>query len=139
MRMHLFCYGTLMFPEVWSVVVQGQYTATTGTIDGYERRAVKAETYPCVIVSTTAERLQGLVYMDVDTADIRRLDLFEGAYYRRVTVPCVLETGNRIEVALYRFRTAYRHLVSDQPWDMEQFKKTGMAQFLAHYSGFQIP
>ena len=126
-----------MFPEVWSLVVQGQYTVKVGYIDGYERRAVKAETYPGVIASPTEQRLQGVVYMDVDDADTRRLDLFEGAYYRRVTIPCAMEDGNRIEVELYLFRDTYRHLVTDQPWGIEQFKETGMAQFLANYEGFR--
>lgn len=126
-----------MFPAVWSVVVKGQYKAKAGYIDGYERRAVRGETYPCVIASPSENRLQGLVYLDVDATDTHRLDLFEGAYYRRIPISCELEDRVRTEVELYRFRHAYRHLVADQPWDVERFKTSGMAKFLANYKGFQ--
>ena len=135
--MNIFCYGTLMFPEVWSVVVKGQYTARVGYINGYERRAVKAETYPCVIAASANERLQGVVYLDVDTTDVLRLDRFEGAYYRRINTPCSFEDGSDGEVDVYLFRDAYHHLVSSRPWDLEQFKKSGMAKFLADYKGFE--
>ena len=135
--MNIFCYGTLMFPEVWSVVVRGRYTAMPGCIMGYQRRAVVGDPYPCIIAAEPDERLQGVVYLDVDAVDTQRLDRFEGVYYRRISTPCTLEDGSEVAAGAYLFRVAYRHLVSGRPWDFERFKESGMAEFLANYKGFR--
>ena len=48
--MHLFTYGSLMFPQVWSVVVRGDYKKQSARLHGHQRRSIKGETYPAAIV-----------------------------------------------------------------------------------------
>jgi gamma-glutamylcyclotransferase (GGCT)/AIG2-like uncharacterized protein YtfP len=121
-----------MFEPVWSRVAKQRYQSTEETICGYARYKVLGEEYPAVI-ATPAEisnRLQGRVYWSVDSQDMERLDLFEGAEYERVTTKTV--SGHN--VALYVFLAT--HKVSEQPWDPIWFEQTGMSIFLKRYPGF---
>jgi gamma-glutamylcyclotransferase (GGCT)/AIG2-like uncharacterized protein YtfP len=47
--MHLFTYGTLMFPEVWQAVVGRQFETTPAQLPGYEIYRVAGALYPGII------------------------------------------------------------------------------------------
>ena len=87
---HLFTYGTLMFEEIWSLVVCGSYRSRTGTLRGFTRKAVKGAEYPVIYPGSRDDLVQGTVYFDVTPADIERLDIFEGDYYARQHCPVIL-------------------------------------------------
>jgi gamma-glutamylcyclotransferase (GGCT)/AIG2-like uncharacterized protein YtfP len=113
--MHLFTYGTLMFPEVWQAVVGRQFETTPAQLPGYQIFRVRDAVYPGIIAlypgiiavnpspsgrgqvrdfsdsrpSTLDSGLSpvpGLVYLDVDPESFARLDAFEGHEYIRRSV-----------------------------------------------------
>jgi gamma-glutamylcyclotransferase (GGCT)/AIG2-like uncharacterized protein YtfP len=47
--MHLFTYGTLMFPEVWQAVVGRQFETTPAQLPGYQIFRVRDAVYPGII------------------------------------------------------------------------------------------
>ena len=59
---HVFCYGSLMFAEVWCRVVQGHYATQPGWICGYQRRRVQGELFPCLIPGADHDRVHGVIY-----------------------------------------------------------------------------
>jgi len=134
--MHVFTYGSLMFPEVWTRVVQGDYESIQGTLHGFRRRCLKQETYPVAFEGAPSERVLGQVYFDIDEEDMRRLDLFEGEYYARKEEDIVLENGKIVRASVYVLKSDFYQLVEDNPWDVEQFKLAGMQRFLEQYQGF---
>jgi gamma-glutamylcyclotransferase (GGCT)/AIG2-like uncharacterized protein YtfP len=49
--MHLFTYGTLMFPEVWQAVVGRQFESTPAVAPGYQIFRVKDAVFPGIIAA----------------------------------------------------------------------------------------
>ena len=138
--MHVFAYGSLMFPEVWTRVVRGRYRSAPAQVPDHARFMVRDETYPGA-VAAPGQRLAGVLWFDVDAADLARLDRFEGADYRRIVVSARVadgadgaeSTGNRRHAAaLYLYLPVERLL--PRPWLPEEFD---MATFLAVYGGMQ--
>jgi gamma-glutamylcyclotransferase (GGCT)/AIG2-like uncharacterized protein YtfP len=106
--MNVFTYGSLMFPEVWTRVVRGAYRQATASAAGYRRFAVKEETYPGMVAVTDAagaaiSQVEGIVYFDVDAADVSALDEFEGGEYRRTEITIVLPNSERVGASTYLY------------------------------------
>lgn len=127
MLINVFTYGALMFPEVWGRVVRGQYRSASATLQNYARFAIEGETYPGMIEQADAT-VDGVVYFDVDVADLAALDAFEGDDYRRATLAAILDTGEPVSVGTYVYLPVAR--LSSRPWLPESFE---MARFLDTY------
>ena len=101
MNRHVFTYGSLMFPRVWSLVVAGRYRSVVGSLDGHARFAVDEQDYPGMVLRSDAS-VEGVLYLDVDDADLDRLDRFEGDDYRRASVDVATPEGTmRCETYVY--------------------------------------
>lgn len=127
---HVFVYGSLLFDEVWSRVVEGQYSSFGATLSGYRRHAVAGETYPAVM-PLAGSSVQGLVYENVSQSDIDRLDLFEGREYRREKASVTDAHGQSVSAHFYLWLEPTKAL--DQDWDIEHFKAEGLKRFMATY------
>ena len=125
---NIFTYGTLMFDAVWTQVVKGSYRSSPGTISGFTRKSVEGTTYPAIYRAEGSNRVQGVVYFDVDEGDTARLDAFEGEYYNREKVACSLPEGSETEVWVYVWKDRYIHLVSEADWDLERFSREGLGK-----------
>jgi gamma-glutamylcyclotransferase (GGCT)/AIG2-like uncharacterized protein YtfP len=117
--MHIFTYGSLMFPEVWQRIVQGHYRFAPAAVDGYARFAIAGETYPGMAARAGAA-VSGVLYFDVDACDVAALDAFEGEDYRRETVRVALDDGGSAEAGAYIYLLPQNLLES--PWDPERFQ-----------------
>ena len=126
MSRHVFTYGSLMFPPVWSLVVAGRYRSLAGTLAGHARFAVDAQDYPGMVVRSGAS-VDGVLYLDVDEADLARLDRFEGDDYRRAMVDVATAEGT-LPAETYVYLQAERLLAS--PWDPAAF---AMQRFIDTY------
>ncbi|GAA4033178.1 gamma-glutamylcyclotransferase family protein [Actimicrobium antarcticum] len=127
MPVHVFTYGSLMFPVVWQRVVRGEYIAEPARIADYQRYAVRGDTYPG-ITPRPGGSVDGLVYLNVDAADLAALDHFEGDGYRRIRVAASTTSGDTIMVQTYVFRNPAA--LSDQPWLPQAFQ---LQRFLETY------
>ena len=134
--MNVFCYGSLMFSEVWNRIVKGSYPSKLGLVKGYERRKVKGVTYPCLIKNNDRKKVEGVIYFDVDKQDLLKLDQFEGAEYERIGEVAYLKNGGCVEVELYLWRNKYLNLVETEQWDVQWFETVGISLFLNRYQGF---
>lgn len=127
LAMHVFTYGSLMYPEVWERVVRGRYRSSPATASGFARFAVKDETYPGM-VPTVDGSVQGIVYFDVAVEDVQALDAFEGEHYRRDAISVTLENGESTMAGTYIFLPV--DMLSASPWEPESF---AMQRFLDTY------
>lgn len=134
--MHLFTYGSLMFPAVWQRVVRGTYRSHRAVLPGYLRRAVKGATYPVVYPASTTSEVEGVLYYQVTADDLKRLDRFEGDYYQRRGESVRLSDGQLINAEVYVLKEAFHSIASDQDWDQKQFEREGLSSFLSSYLGF---
>lgn len=145
--MHLFTYGTLMFPEVWRIVVGQEFETRPATLPGYEIRRVKDAVYPGIIHSShlppspppfpRSSSVLGLVYFNIDPASLARLDRFEGDDYRRLEVEVTANEGQSLTADTYVIPPEHRHLLTNEIWTSEDFSRRGdLARFVAKYRGF---
>lgn len=131
---NIFTYGSLMFAPVWSRVVKGIYPHISAKLAGYQRLAVKDEEYP-VIIPAPAHHVEGILYLNVDATDLGQLDAFEGEYYARIGV--TVDTANGLlNAQVYVLKPEYRHIATEQPWDVRYFRDHGILRFMNQYQGF---
>jgi gamma-glutamylcyclotransferase (GGCT)/AIG2-like uncharacterized protein YtfP len=133
---HLFTYGTLMFKEVWSLVVRRDYQSQSGTLSGFIRKSVRGAEYPVIYPAPGVLPLQGVVYFDVTAADIDLLDAFEGDYYDRQHHKIVLPDQRIVEAEVYVLKDQYHDIATEKEWDPSYFRQQGMKKFVKSYGGF---
>jgi gamma-glutamylcyclotransferase (GGCT)/AIG2-like uncharacterized protein YtfP len=119
MNVHIFTYGSLMFPQVWQSVVRRQYRSVPAILAGYSRFAIAGETYPGMVAQSGGS-VRGVVYFDVDADDTAALDMFEGHQYRRDSVTAQLESGASLPVDTYVYLAPQN--LSDRSWQPETFQ-----------------
>lgn len=132
---HVFTYGSLMFERIWKQVVSGTYECHPGTVSGFVRLALIHEHYPAMLPGPINARVDGMLYLNLDNEDLRRLDEFEGSIYERFAVQ-VMTDNNIFSAEAYVLKDSYRHMVSDENWDPEKFENDGINKFLSSYFGF---
>jgi gamma-glutamylcyclotransferase (GGCT)/AIG2-like uncharacterized protein YtfP len=114
---HLFTYGSLMFAPVWRQVVRRRYRSAAARVDGHARYIVIGEDYPGMIAQAE-NHVDGVVYFDIEPADLAALDRFEGAEYRRASVVLEID-GRQVRADTYLYIDAAG--LSAQPWRPEDF------------------
>lgn len=127
MSVHVFTYGSLMFAEVWRPLVAGRYLREPAVLPGYRRFAVPGVAYPG-IVATPGQEVAGLLYRDVASDDLARLDRFEGAEYRRDALQVTLADGSALVAETYVWLDHGR--LSDVAWLPEAFR---LREFIMTY------
>ena len=130
--MHVFTYGSLMFPAIWQRVVRGAYRSEPAVLHDHARFALVDDTYPGVVPDVAAI-VEGVLYRDVDMADIVALDTFEGSEYRRETVTVTLASGARAMAQTYVFLATHR--LSAHSWEPQAFR---MSRFIDTYCAKKI-
>ncbi len=115
--------------------VAGRYTPVgRAVLPGFACLRVRDETYPAIVIRADAST-EGVVYKDLDEYAFERLDAFEGEMYNRVPVTVTLATGT-LEVYTYVFKSSFSHRLTDAPWRLDEFLRSGKAAFLDAYVGF---
>jgi gamma-glutamylcyclotransferase (GGCT)/AIG2-like uncharacterized protein YtfP len=132
---HIFTYGSLMFERVWKEVVSGTYRHHPGTVSGFIRRSILGEHYPAILPGPVDSKVAGVLYLDINSEDLSRLDDFEGSFYERRIVQ-VMTDNNIFAAEAYVLKDSYHHIATDKDWDPEKFEDQGIAQFLGSYFGF---
>ena len=134
--MHLFTYGTLMDPEIMGEVAGGSFVAHAAVLRGYGRYGVRNQPYPGMVAEKDGV-VEGIVYLDITTKAMERLDRFEGEMYcRRMVKVRGTSNGDTLEVFAYVVKPEHAHLLSPDPWDFQQFAQQGKQRFAEEYKGF---
>ena len=136
--MHVFTYGTLMFPEVWQAVVGRPFATERGRAAGFQIFRVRDAVYPGILAAGPTDAVDGVVYWDVDPDSVDRLDRFEGDFFRRRPIAVACDDGRRLEAAAYVVPDEFRDMLTDEPWTGGDFVARGdLDRFLASFAGFQ--
>jgi gamma-glutamylcyclotransferase (GGCT)/AIG2-like uncharacterized protein YtfP len=98
---------------------------------------LKGESYPGIIYHKGAFT-NGIIYLDVDALSLKRLDEFEGEMYERVSVRVETDQGESFTGETYGIKREHRNLLSSEPWDLEEFEKNHLKEFMASYKGFSL-
>ncbi len=135
MPVHLFTYGTLMLPEVWEAVVSHRYMSQIAFLSNHQRFTVRNEVYPGLRYLNGCT-VQGVVYFDISSDDLHRLDAFEGEAYQRSEVRLVVDSNKNITAETYLVKNEYLGILSKEVWTTELLNKGGLARFLEGYQGW---
>lgn len=135
--MHVFTYGTLMFPEVWQAVVGRPFETIEGTARGFAIYRVANAVFPGIVASDERDLVRGVIYLDVDHASFTRLDLFEDNFYERQSLWVECADGHRRAAEAYVVPSRNRQVLTDEPWQRTAFVSSGgLEQFQRGFQGF---
>ncbi len=129
---NVFTYGTLTIVRVMEAVTGHAFVAEPALLPEYARYALRGETYPGLVCEATAA-CDGVLWRQVDDDSLRRLDAFEGDWYRRQTVT-VLADGVSVAAETYVLVEAQHHRVSHRRWLRDRFERRFLQDFLAKYA-----
>jgi gamma-glutamylcyclotransferase (GGCT)/AIG2-like uncharacterized protein YtfP len=136
--MHVFTYGTLMFPEVWQAVVGRKFTTVDATASGYAIYRVRDAVFPGIIAAGERDMVRGVVYLDVDAASLGRLDRFEDDFYRRETLSLTCDDGQRRAADAYVVPDTNREVLTAETWQADRFIASGgLTTFIRRFEGFR--
>ncbi len=128
--MHLFTYGTLMFPEVWQRISIGSFPAQPAVLRGYSMYRVKDAVYPGIICGETDSEVRGMLYTDLDEDTLFELDTYESSFYVRLPVRAITASGQDLECHAYVVPSSRRDLLTSEPWDAEWFRSHELDRYL---------
>jgi gamma-glutamylcyclotransferase (GGCT)/AIG2-like uncharacterized protein YtfP len=135
--MHVFTYGTLMFPEVWQAVVGRSYESVEGIASGYQIFRVRDAVFPGITAGPATCAVRGIVYLDVDAPSIERLDRFEDSFYERTLLSVECDDGRRLDADAYVVPIANRDVLTTESWDPAAFVDSGgLRHFVSRFQGF---
>jgi gamma-glutamylcyclotransferase (GGCT)/AIG2-like uncharacterized protein YtfP len=135
--MHIFTYGTLMFPEVWRAVVGRRFAAIQGTAAGFAIYRVRDAVFPGIVAAGASHSVTGIVYLNVDERSLERLDRFEDDFYRRTTIEIDCADGERRAADAYVVPIEGRSILTHETWDADTFVASGgLAEFIQRFAGF---
>jgi gamma-glutamylcyclotransferase (GGCT)/AIG2-like uncharacterized protein YtfP len=132
---HLFGYGSLIFPEVLRAVTGLSMRPEPAILRGYARYLVQGETYPGIVPDPSAST-DGALYTGLDGDAISRLDRFEGDFYERISVPVEGTSSGLVQACTYVFRPSQGRPLTGLPWSRTEFRDRHLARFLSSYEGF---
>ena len=128
--MHLFTYGSLILPEVWTAVTGKLHPSEPGTISGFLRRSIHGATFPGILPTQQKnDTVDGSIYHEVDTDSLIALDEFESDFYERQTVEARTSENHLIICQAYVVKPNHAALLSDSPWDLNTFKQDHLKTF----------
>ncbi len=128
--MHLFTYGTLVFPEVWQRIAVREATAERATLWGFAIYRVKNAVFPGIVRTGEEDCVAGVLYRDLDEDTLFELDAYESDFYERLTVSVVTEEGESVECQAYHVPDSRRDMLTDEPWDAQWFAEHKLANYL---------
>jgi gamma-glutamylcyclotransferase (GGCT)/AIG2-like uncharacterized protein YtfP len=124
----LFAYGTLEFPEILEIVAGRPFESVRPAFaEGYRRNMLAGRRYPGIRPDAST-RTDGVLYLDLDSDAMHRVDRFEGDVYDRREVR--VNADGRDEVAYtYVVKSEYSGLLEPSGWDREFFRRTHLADY----------
>ncbi|MGD8408091.1 MAG: gamma-glutamylcyclotransferase [Thiohalophilus sp.] len=131
MSAHLFTYGTLELPEVFTAVTGQVAHGVPARLPGYVRYRLRGEVYPGIIPSGK-DSLDGTLYFDLEPLLHKKIDHYEDTCYEKQEVEVVTEAGETVIAMAYVIPENKRLLLSSIPWDQQQFIQEHMDNFLRY-------
>jgi gamma-glutamylcyclotransferase (GGCT)/AIG2-like uncharacterized protein YtfP len=132
--MNLFAYGTLMWPEIMSDVIDRKVEGRPARLSDARRLRVKDQVYPSLVPAEGFE-VEGIVYSDLSEAEVAALDHFEGEEYvrRSVEVRC---GDQMVTTDVYFTSEAGMALHEPDEWTPEHLSDSGVQNFRETYKGW---
>ncbi|KAL4432856.1 hypothetical protein ABPG77_008182 [Micractinium sp. CCAP 211/92] len=135
--MSCFVYGTLMYPEVLTALIQRVPRMEPAVIHGFQRYRIRGQVFPGTIRSTApGAQVQGLVLFDLQPNELEVLDEFEGEEYFKEGVEArLLQSGTALHTTVYLWQDRLRPLLFGE-WDPQEFREERLGSYVKMCRGF---
>lgn len=130
MAVNVFVYGPLMLREVIGAVAGCEPVRRSGELHGY-RQLRLLEQSQAGLIPFPDSATEGVLYMGVEEAILRRMDEFQGELFQRGEVNIQTDDGEWVEAETHLFRLRERKRLSAKPWDEDEFRKKHLKKALA--------
>lgn len=128
MSLPVFTYGTLQIPDIMEAVTGRKFKSEPAALEKYNRFRIKNQVFPGIIPMDSGS-VNGVVYFDLDNTSLSFLDAFEDVLY--VRKEAIVICGNKkILAQVYVVGEEYRGLLSDELWDIKQFRQKHLDVYL---------
>lgn len=142
---HIFTYGTLMYPKVFKRVTGRPFSTQPARVWGIKRRAIVGDVYPvaysakfaygCSQINAHNCELQGRVYFNITPRALSKLDHYEGSLYERKLIHCYTAAGRKLRAHIYILRPKFLQRASQKLWRPEGFQSKqlqALDKYFAH-------
>jgi gamma-glutamylcyclotransferase (GGCT)/AIG2-like uncharacterized protein YtfP len=133
---NLFTYGSLMCSDIMFKVAGCRADFTPAILLNFFRSRIINQEYPG-IVPQSGTTVPGVLYLNLSTEAIKRLDAFEGELYRREEIEVITETYNSVTAMTYVIKPQHSTLLTNEEWSFSSFLSSGKKKFEQSYLGFQ--
>jgi gamma-glutamylcyclotransferase (GGCT)/AIG2-like uncharacterized protein YtfP len=127
---HLFTYGTLVFPEVWQRIAVREADAEPASLTGFAIYRVRDAVFPGIVHAEPTDVVAGVLYRDLDDDTLFELDAYESDFYQRETVAVVTKAGDTVECQVYVIPEKRRDVLTDESWNAEWFAEHKLEKYL---------
>ncbi len=115
----------------------GQQTHfTTATLKNFFCSKIRDREYPGIIPQA-GTIVSGVLYYNLESEAIHRLDVFEGDMYQRKNVDVITDTKGSTKAMTYVIKPQHIDLLTGEEWNFEDFLTKGKEKFKETYFGFQ--
>jgi gamma-glutamylcyclotransferase (GGCT)/AIG2-like uncharacterized protein YtfP len=137
--MNVFVYGTLVYPEIHEALLEKKCEVVPGTLADHARFKVNEpgrDAKGPAIISSSGDKVEGVLLMNLNEQDISILDKFELAAsgYERLVVNVTTKTGDIVETYTYVALEYMREFLFDD-WTFEEFKE----KYYSYYVDERVP
>lgn len=133
---NLFAYGTLMCEDIMLEAAGCCPDHCQGILTGYNRHPVKGEVYPALLHNERGT-VKGVIYFDLSTQALERLDRFKGEMYSRQSVKIRLPDETTVPAKTYVLQPDFLHCVDRKEWVFDNFLFHHKSSFQCDYNGYQ--
>lgn len=124
-----------MCPQIMERVCGLHAISRSATLHHFRRSRLHHLDYPGIFTHKNAS-VPGLLYLDLPTPALRRLDDFEGDQYVRQEVDVELDDGHYLSAMTFVLQPHCQTLVTGEEWDFAAFLHSAKDRFLNTYIGF---
>lgn len=129
-----FVYGTLMAPEVLSLLIKRVPPMKPAYIKGYKRYRVKGQVFPAIVRDTPEAQVAGQVLLGLNDKEFHILDVYESEEYYKETVKSVLEDGTEVDAMVYIWHDKFRPRLEPGAWDYSEWREHRLHQWTSQMS-----
>lgn len=125
--MNVFCYGTLIWPDIWRHTVGSEYAVKDAHLTSFKCLQVKQKNYPALIrthgENSEHDIVEGKVYFDINGEDYIRIQEHHGKEFEIIDGVCFIDDSEiPIPAKLFLWKTEHRSLLSSEAWTKEWFE-----------------
>lgn len=133
---NLFTYGSLMCSDIMLHAAGQQTNFAKATLKNFFCSKIRDREYPGIIPQA-GTIVSGVLYYNLESEAIRRLDVFEGEMYQRQNVDISTNKDESTKAMAYVIKPQHVDLLTGEEWNFEDFLTMGKEKFIETYFGFQ--